>query len=31
MEQIKEALNRIADQLDTIQKEQTAPKIRTRS
>ena len=31
MEQIKEALNRIADLLDTIQKEQTAPKIRTRS
>jgi aminotransferase len=31
MEQIKEALNRVADLLDTIQKEQTAPKIRTRS
>jgi aminotransferase len=31
MEQIKEALNRIADLLDTIKKEQTAPKIRTRS
>jgi len=31
MEQIKEALNRIADLLDTIQKEQTAPKIRTKS
>jgi aminotransferase len=31
MDQIKEALNRVADLLDTIQKEQTAPKIRTRS
>jgi aminotransferase len=31
MEQIKEALARVADLLDTIQKEQTAPKIRTRS
>jgi aminotransferase len=31
MEQIKEALNRLADLLDTIQKEQAAPKIRTKS
>ncbi|HEY3274053.1 MAG TPA: aminotransferase class I/II-fold pyridoxal phosphate-dependent enzyme [Methanocella sp.] len=31
MDQIKEALNRVADLLDTIQKEQTAPKIRTKS
>jgi len=31
MEQIKEALARIADLLDTIQKEQAAPKIRTKS
>ncbi len=31
MEQIKEALNRVGDLLDTIKKEQEAPKIRTRS
>jgi aminotransferase len=31
MDQIKEALNRIADLLETIQKEQAAPKIRTKS
>jgi len=31
MEQIKEALNRIADLLDTIKKEQSAPKIRNKA
>jgi Aspartate/tyrosine/aromatic aminotransferase len=31
MEQIKEALARVADLLDTIKKEQTAPRIRTKS
>jgi aminotransferase len=31
MEQIKEALSRVADLLDSIKKEQEAPKIRTRS